>query len=41
MLLFPILFSLVSLRKSSGEVLDIQQSKIKDPRYFVKHGFGK
>lgn len=36
MLLFPILFSLVSLRKSSGEVLDIQQSKIKDPRYFVK-----
>jgi len=36
MLLFPILFSLFFLRKSSGKVLEIEQTKIRDPRYFVK-----
>lgn len=41
MLLFPIVLSLIFLRKEGGEVLEIQQSKIRDPRYFVKHGFGK
>lgn len=36
MLLFPIMFSLFILRKSDGKVLEIQHSKIKDARYFVK-----
>lgn len=36
MILFPIAFSLFSLRKGSGEVLKIEQSRVKDPRYFVK-----
>lgn len=36
MLMFPILYSLFFLRRSDGKVLEIEQSKIKDPRYFVK-----
>lgn len=36
MLLFPILFSLYFLRKDHGKVLEIEQSKVKDPRFFAK-----
>ncbi|MGI5849889.1 MAG: leucine-rich repeat protein [Christensenellales bacterium] len=36
MLLFPIVFSLIFIRKKGGKMLEIKQSKIKDPRYFVK-----
>lgn len=36
MLLFPILFSLYSLKKNKAEVLEIEQSKVKDPRYFAR-----
>jgi len=36
MLLFPIVFSLVFLRKSDGKTLEVQHSKMRDPRYFAK-----
>ena len=40
MLLFPIVLSLFFLRNGDGEAIVIQQSKVRDPRYFVKSFIG-
>lgn len=36
MLLFPVVLGLFFLRKSGGEALEIQQARVRDPRYFAK-----
>lgn len=36
MLLLPILFNIIYVKISSGKTLEIEQSRIRDPRYFVK-----